>query len=60
MEAERAEQIADLEEQGWVIDDECRVKQEEDSISMRMGGRTYMKSPTGVMHEVGYGEVKTC
>ena len=57
MEAGRTQQIADLEEQGWVIDDECRVKQE---AYTNMGGPTYMKSPGGVMHEVGYGEVKPC
>ena len=57
MEAERAQQIVDLEEQGWVIDDECRVRQERDAA---IGGPTYMKSPDGVMHEVSHGEVRPC
>jgi hypothetical protein len=62
MEAEREQQIADLEEQGWVIDDECRVKQEAyaNNGMPNDGGPTYIKSPTGVIHEVSYGEVKPC
>jgi hypothetical protein len=60
VEQDRLQQIEALEEQGWVIDDECRVLQEAyDSNGMpNLGGPTYMKSPAGVIHEVGYGEVK--
>lgn len=54
----RSRQISDLEEQGWVIDDECRVRQEADEAVF--GGPTYMKSPEGVMHRVAGGEVIRC
>lgn len=60
MEQDRLQQIEDLEADGWVIDDECLVLQDRlaNNGMPNLGGPTYMKSPAGVIHEVGYGEVK--
>ena len=55
MELGRNEQINDLMDRGWFFDEECEQKQ----MSRRSaGGLTYIKSPQGVLYEVGYGTTK--
>lgn len=55
MELGRDGQISDLMDNGWYIDDDCQSRQMADRT---MGGPTYMKSPDGILHEVGYGTTK--